>query len=67
MNLRDMKRMIWEEIWMDYGQGGAAEGSPLHDALWRKEGQPTRAAEARLKRAFDDVMDQIWQKGRGSS
>lgn len=67
MNLRDMKRMIWMEIWQDYGQGGVAEDSPLHNALWQKEGQPTRAAEARLKRAFDDVMDQCWQKGRGSS
>jgi len=67
MNLRDMKRMIWHEIWMDYAQGGIAEDSPLHNALWQKEGQPTRAAEARLKRAFDDVMRACFEKGRGSS
>ena len=66
MNLRDMKRMIWMEIWYDYSQGGIGEDSALHDALWRKEGEPSPASEARLKRAWEDVMDMIFEKGRGS-
>ena len=58
MNLRDMKRGIYDGIWAYLVEGGFE--SVLQ---WEIENSGTIAEKARLERAIGEVIDEIARRG----